>query len=143
MTKNHDFFKKCRANKFAVECNRISKTSQKVRRIWADLGKRRFFRKKLIHQKQLKLANLLENAVELVRRLKKFEEFEKVWEKTGFPKTIDSSETTEGSKFAVECDRISRTSQKVRNVWAGLEKRWVFQKESRNFQKWLDVANML
>ena len=48
-----------------------------------------------------------------------------------------------GNNFAVECDRISKTSQKVQKIWAGLEKRWVFQKESRIFQKWLDVANLL
>ena len=102
MTKNHEFFKNCRGNKFAVECDRISRTSQKVRRIWAGLGKRR-----------------------------------------GFQKKIDSSETNEGSKIAVECERIIKTSQKVQKIWAGLEKRWVFRKESRIFQKWLDVENLL
>ena len=57
--KNQDFIKKCRGSKFAVECDKISKFSPKVRKSWAVLEKRWVFQKKLMHQKRLKVAILL------------------------------------------------------------------------------------
>ena len=57
------FSKVAKHRKFTVECDRISKISEKVRKIWAVMEKKMAFQKK-----------------------------------------TDSSETAEGSKFAVECN---------------------------------------
>ena len=52
LKKNHDFIKKCRGSKFAVEYEKSSKTSQKVRKIWAGLDKKMgFLRKNLSFSK--------------------------------------------------------------------------------------------
>ena len=84
MTKNHEFFKNCRGNKFAVECERISRTSQNVRRIWAGLGKRRVFEKRIDSSETNEGSNFAVECDRISKTSQTFKRFEQVWKKDGF-----------------------------------------------------------
>ena len=52
-----------------------------------------------------------------------------------FGKTLNFSKVAKHSNFAVAVDRISMIYQKVRKIWAGLDKMLVFLKKTHDFFK--------
>ena len=131
--KTLSFLQTAKNSQFDAESNRLCRFSQNVQELvffWKKIDW--FFEKKLMSSRSPEVAKLHYKATEKVQILRTFENW--VFSlKTGWvfsKKKSYFSKRDKGSKFAVECDRMSKFSQNVR-VLVFLKKIFRFSENKR------------
>ena len=132
--KNVKISKNADGSKFEVECHRNSKFFKTLKH-WAIQNNRRFFLKKTwIFWKQLKLANWMSNAngtIWFLRTLRSWVFWKKRCVSRKKPWIFQKSLIL---TYAVECDGISKFSQKPQNNLSCFEKKGGFFKKNQFFE---------